>query len=114
MGPHELPDSQHPVPDDHRPDRERRDSHHDLKIGRAADTFDADAGRRLPIVSVKQQGYRAAYTMVYKMQLDHLAKRSERLRQWIFCAMDIMSTGGDDGGCDDGSNGITVSVVEGC
>jgi hypothetical protein len=48
---------------------------------RAADTFDDDAGQRLPIVSVKQQSYRARYTTVSKMQLDHLAKRTERLRK---------------------------------
>ena len=41
------------------------------------------------------------------MQLDHLAKRTERLRN------EITSAGGDDGGRGDRSNGITVFVVEG-
>jgi len=62
---------------------------------------------RRAIVSLKQQSYRAAYTMVPKMQLGHLAKRTERLR------IEITSAGGDDGGCGDRSNGITVFVVEG-
>src|SRR5277367_2209179 len=40
------------------------------------------------------------------MQLDHLAKRIERLRN------EITSAGGDDGGCDDRLSGIIVFVVE--
>jgi hypothetical protein len=45
--------------------------------------------------------------MVRKMQLDHLAKRTERLRS------EIASAGGDDGGCGDRSDGIIVLLVEG-
>jgi hypothetical protein len=33
------------------------------------------------MVSLKQQSYRAAYTMVSKMQLDHLAKTDRTFAQ---------------------------------
>jgi len=77
MGSYDLPDSQHPVPNDHRPDRERRDSDHDLKIGHghpsAADRLHAasamtsivilDSGR-VPVESsadgLKRSGIRPA------------------------------------------------------